>query len=65
MLRDYMKLLRVKHYIKNLLVFMPMFFSGMIFDREKIVRGGGGICLLLFFIISGLYFERLPRFRKR
>lgn len=29
---DYLKLLRVKHYIKNLLIFIPLFFGGKIFD---------------------------------
>ena len=27
-MREYLKLLRVKHYIKNLLIFIPLFFSG-------------------------------------
>lgn len=31
----YLKLIRVKHWIKNLLVFLPVFFSGNIFLTEK------------------------------
>lgn len=38
MIKDYVKLLRIKHYIKNLLVFFPMIFAGEMFDPEKIVR---------------------------
>lgn len=29
-LKEYLKLMRVKHYIKNLLIFLPIFFSGNI-----------------------------------
>ena len=36
-MKDFVKLLRVKHYIKNLLVFMPMFFGGAIFIEEKLL----------------------------
>lgn len=32
---DYLKLMRVKHYIKNTLVFFPLFFSLSLFDMEK------------------------------
>ena len=34
-MKDYLKLLRVKHYIKNLLVFVPLFFGGAIFAPSK------------------------------
>ena len=37
-MKKYIKLLRVKHYIKNLLVFVPLFFSKQIFDSGKIVN---------------------------
>ena len=49
-MRIYIKLLRVKHYIKNLLIFVPMFFGGMIFDRNKI--RGGMLGLISFCLIS-------------
>lgn len=35
-MKKYIKLLRVKHYIKNLLVFIPLFFEGDFFDLFKI-----------------------------
>lgn len=38
-MKEFIKLLRVKHYIKNLLIFIPMFFGSMIFDKDKLVRG--------------------------
>lgn len=35
-MKKYLQLLRVKHYIKNLLIFAPMFFGGKIFDSRKL-----------------------------
>lgn len=37
-IKDYLKLLRVKHYIKNFLVFLPLFFGGNLFDGNRLVR---------------------------
>ena len=34
----YLRLLRVKHYIKNLLVFVPLFFSGQFLDTGKVLH---------------------------
>ena len=36
---DYLKLLRVKHYIKNLLVFLPLFFGQGFFDSACLKNG--------------------------
>lgn len=41
-MKEYIRLLRVKHYIKNFLVFIPLFFSGQIFDVDKIIRASLG-----------------------
>ena len=49
MFRQYIKLLRVKHYIKNLLIFVPLFFSGCLFDMQCFSRGLEGFvafCLI-------------------
>ena len=35
-MRDVLKLIRVKHYIKNLLIFLPIFFSKNLFDGNNI-----------------------------
>lgn len=35
-MKKYLKLMRVKHYIKNLLVFAPLIFNGSLFDAEKL-----------------------------
>ena len=36
MLLSYLKLLRVKHYIKNLLIFFPIVYAGYLFDFNKL-----------------------------
>lgn len=38
-MKYYLRLLRVKHYIKNFLVFVPMFFGGVIFNVSKLYSG--------------------------
>ncbi len=53
-LKDYIKLIRVKHYIKNLLIFVPLFFSGLYKDTNNI-----WICLagfLLFSFVSSMIY---------
>ncbi len=53
-MKDWIKLLRVKHYIKNLLVFIPMFFGGEIFVVEKIIKAMFGfVCFCL--VSSSIY----------
>ena len=45
----YLQLLRVKHYIKNLLVFAPAFFGGVVFDINRLsmtVMGFVSFCLV-------------------
>lgn len=45
----YVKLLRMKHYIKNVLIFVPLFFSGKIFDGNRMLLTAWGV---LFCMIS-------------
>lgn len=54
---NYLKLLRVKHYIKNVLVFIPLFFSQNFTDIAlfKNVLWGGDIVLPDFF--GSLYYQ--------
>ncbi len=35
---QYLKLIRIKHYLKNVLIFVPAFFGGDIFQKNIIVR---------------------------
>lgn len=49
MIKEWCKLLRIKHYIKNLLIFMPAFFGGALFHYEVVLNGTMGFgcfCLL-------------------
>lgn len=53
-MRKYIKLLRVKHYVKNLLLFVPLFFSQNFFDIQRVLHvlvGAIGFC----FISSAVY----------
>jgi len=50
----YIKLIRVKHYLKNLLVFLPLFFNASIFDMDLFIRTGTGF-ISFCFISSVVY----------
>lgn len=41
-MRDYVKLMRPQHYIKNFLIILPTFFAGEIFNKEIIAALVGG-----------------------
>lgn len=53
-MKEYLKLLRIKHYIKNILIFVPMFFGGAIFDKDKLFYGGLGF-IAFCMISSAIY----------
>ena len=46
-MKKYLKLIRVKHWLKNGLVFLPIFFSINLFNLSYLL-----ICLIAFFIFS-------------
>lgn len=46
-MKEYIKLMRPKHYLKNFLVFVPLIFSGQIKEKEKII-----ICIIGFISFS-------------
>lgn len=46
-IRNYLTLIRVKHYIKNFLVFLPFIFSGKLFEVKSFF-----LCLIGFFVFS-------------
>lgn len=43
----YLKLIRIKHWLKNALIFFPLFFNRSIFESNKLL-----ICLMGFFVFS-------------
>ena len=49
-MNDYLRLLRVRHYIKNLLIFIPLFFARELFLWEKVVSASWGI--ICFSLVS-------------
>ena len=52
-MKDYIRLLRPKHYLKNGLVLLPLFFSGRFFERTPLrsaLAGFAAFCLLSSFI---------------
>lgn len=54
LMKDYIKLIHMKHYVKNLLIFIPLFFGREIMNCEKLIRAFGGfICFCL--ISSAVY----------
>lgn len=44
-MKQMIKLLRCKHYIKNLLIFFPLFFSGKFLEIPLLVQGVGGFII--------------------
>lgn len=48
MIKNYIKLLRVKHYMKNLLIFFPLVFSGQLFAGQAFLRTIVGSCAFSF-----------------
>ncbi len=44
---EYLKLIRVKHYLKNFLVFLPAIFSAMLFDSNVLFK-----VIIMFFAFS-------------
>ena len=53
-MRDFFKLLRVKHYIKNFLVFLPIFFGSKLYDPQMLLRAAlGFMCFCM--VSSSVY----------
>lgn len=46
-IKNYLKLIRVSHYVKNILIFLPLFFGGFYKDINNIF-----ICLIGFILFS-------------
>lgn len=54
MMKKYFKLMRIKHYIKNMLIFVPLFFSQSMFESDKIRWAVVGY-LAFCFVCSAVY----------
>jgi 4-hydroxybenzoate polyprenyltransferase len=59
-MKNYLKLMRIKHYIKNFLIFLPIVFSGNAFDKELAGRSIVGfiafsISASLIYIINDIH----------
>ena len=46
-IKNYLKLMRIKHYIKNFLIFFPLVFSKKLFEVSSLLN-----CVLAFAIFS-------------
>ena len=58
-MNKYLKLLRVKHYIKNFLVFLPLFFSGRLTQTTDFLHVSGmffafSFCASIIYIINDI-----------
>lgn len=53
-MKQYLKLMRVKHYIKNGLIFLPLFFSLNILNTDMLLKTGIGF-IVFSFISSVIY----------
>lgn len=58
-MKKYLKLMRVHHYIKNLIIFLPLIFNGNLFDKDIITKSIFGFisfCLLssVIYIINDI-----------
>ena len=53
-MKKYIKLLRVKHYFKNILIFLPLIFSGNLFNHELLLKTIIGFCTFSL-MCSGIY----------
>ena len=53
-MKHYIKLLRPKHWAKNLFLFVPLFFAGKFFELDKIALLIGGF-FAFSFLASSIY----------
>jgi len=53
-MKHFVSLIRLKHWVKNLFVFIPGFFAGVLFDQENLVLLTAGF-FCFSFVASGIY----------
>ena len=54
-IKNYLKLFRIKHYLKNFLIFLPLIFSGNLFKQSYFDK-----CLIGIIIFSSLLISSTP-----
>lgn len=64
-MKKYLYLMRVHHYIKNILIFMPLIFSGNLTDRRKFTATLLGMIAFSLDHICGLYHQWISGMRKK
>ncbi len=62
-LQSVLRLIRVKHWVKNLFLFIPSFFAGHLFNTSELLRVGIG-ALAFSLVASGVYVINDLRDRK-
>src|SRR5687768_10064128 len=53
-MKHFVSLIRVKHWVKNLFVFIPGFFAGVLFDQQNLILLITGF-FCFSFVASGIY----------
>lgn len=53
-MKHFVSLIRVKHWVKNLFVFIPGFFAGVLFDQQNLILLTTGF-FCFSFVASGIY----------
>lgn len=53
-MKKYLKLMRVKHYVKNILILLPAFLTQQLFDRHTAGRAAAGI--IIYSLISSVIY---------
>ena len=53
-MKHFVSLIRLKHWVKNLFVFIPAFFGGVLFDPQKVLYLIGGF-FCFSFVASAIY----------
>lgn len=54
-MKKYIKLIRMKHWLKNGLIFLPLFFGGELLDRKKSSGNNVGILGVFLYSISYIH----------
>ena len=47
-MNKYLHLIRVRHYIKNVLILLPLVFSGLLFEKGHLIKGLLGFAAFSF-----------------